>query len=72
MILSTTIQTTSPLYLHPSSDGTNSILVEKLEGIANYRPLKRSMEIFLASKRKLGFVTGLIKMDESDKVKQDA
>lgn len=30
------------------------------------------MEISLASKRKLGFVTGLIKRDEADKTKQDA
>ena len=71
MATSTTIQTTSPLYLHPS-DGTNSITVEKLEGIGNYRSWKRSMEISLASKRKLGFVTGLVKRDEADKIKQDA
>ncbi|KAL2938296.1 O-glucosyltransferase rumi [Bienertia sinuspersici] len=66
-----TIEPTSPLYLHPS-DGNGSIMVEKLQGASNYRPWKRSFEIILASKRKLGFVTGAVKRDERDKVKQEA
>ncbi|KAL2902342.1 Gag-Pol polyprotein, partial [Bienertia sinuspersici] len=65
-----TIDPTSPLYLHPS-DGTNSINVEKLTGASNYRAWRRSFEIALASKRKLGFVTGGVKRDRNDKVKQE-
>lgn len=65
------IDSTNPLYLHPS-DGTNSITVEKLEGASNYRSWKRSLEISLASKRKLGFVTGSVKRDIADTVKQEA
>ncbi|KAL2933752.1 GDSL esterase/lipase EXL2 [Bienertia sinuspersici] len=64
------IDPTSPLYLHPS-DGTTSINIEKLQGASNYRPWRRSLEIALASKRKLGFVTGGVKRDENDKVKQE-
>ncbi|KAL2892467.1 Gag polyprotein [Bienertia sinuspersici] len=65
------IDPTSPLYLHPS-DGTSSINVEKLQGASNYRPWRRSLEIALASKRKLGFVTGGVKRDENDKIKQES
>ncbi|KAL2899685.1 4-diphosphocytidyl-2-C-methyl-D-erythritol kinase [Bienertia sinuspersici] len=49
------IDPTSPLYLHPSNR-TSSINVEKLQGASNYRPWRRSLEIALASKRKLGLV----------------
>ncbi|XP_056687654.1 uncharacterized protein [Spinacia oleracea] len=66
----TTIETTSPLYLHPS-DGSNSINIEKLQGSSNYRSWRRSLEISLGAKRKLGFVTGAVKRDSSDAVKQD-
>ncbi|KNA05629.1 hypothetical protein SOVF_188530, partial [Spinacia oleracea] len=66
----TTIETTSPLYLHPS-DGSTSVVVEKLQGASNYRSWKRSFEISLAAKRKLGFLTGLVKRDPSDAVKQE-
>ncbi|XP_021867389.2 uncharacterized protein [Spinacia oleracea] len=67
----TKIEPTSPLYLHPS-DGSNAIAVEKLVGSANFRSWQRTMEISLASKRKLGFVTGLVKRDPTDEVKQEA
>lgn len=65
------IEIGSPLYLHPS-DGSNFVVVEKLQGSSNYRPWKRSFEIALASKRKLGFVTGAVERDKTDKVKQEA
>ncbi|KAL2899000.1 Retrovirus-related Pol polyprotein from transposon RE2 [Bienertia sinuspersici] len=46
-------------------------ITEKLEGPVNYRSWKRSVEIALASKRKLGFVTGLVKRDDADAKKQE-
>lgn len=67
----TVIEQTNPLYLHPS-DGNNFTFIDKLQGSSNFRSWKRSMEIALASKRKLGFITGVIKRDKKDAVKQDA
>lgn len=65
------IKSTSPLYLH-LSDGSNFISVDKLQGPANYRSWKRSLKISLASKRKLGFIAGVVKRDVANKLKQEA
>lgn len=50
----------NPLYLHPS-DGPGTLVVnEKLLGAQNYRSWKRSVEIALSTKRKLGFIRGTV------------
>ncbi|KAL2937133.1 hypothetical protein RDABS01_020582 [Bienertia sinuspersici] len=59
----------SPLYLYPS-DGSSTVVVEKLQGNENYRPWKRSMELALPSNSKLGFVTGSVEKDKTDPVKK--
>ncbi|KAL2902329.1 Mediator of RNA polymerase II transcription subunit 17, partial [Bienertia sinuspersici] len=61
----------SPLYLHPSDGPHTGTIQEKLAGPSNYRAWRRDMEIVLASKRKLGFVTGLVQRDPEDAEKQD-
>ena len=67
--ISTSIELTSSLYLHPS-DGSNSVKVEKFLGVANYRSWRRSFEI--SSKHKLGFVIGTQKRDLNNLIKQEA
>lgn len=53
----TTIECNNNLYLHPSY-GPNTLKIEpQLTGVRDNRPWKRSMEISLATKRKLGFVS---------------
>lgn len=50
----------NPLYLH-TSDGPNTLFVqEKLIGAQNYRSWRRSFEIALSTKQKLGFVKGTV------------
>ncbi|KAL2928500.1 Gag-Pol polyprotein [Bienertia sinuspersici] len=71
MSAKTTIDSTSPLYIHPS-DGATSMNIEKLQGSSNYRVWRRDMELCLAAKRKLGFVTGGVERDESDAQKKEA
>ncbi|XP_071719591.1 uncharacterized protein [Rutidosis leptorrhynchoides] len=54
------VSSENPLYLHPS-DGPSSLAIqEKLSGTQNYRSWRRSMEIALFSKRKIGFVTSIV------------
>ncbi|KAL2932327.1 Zinc finger protein with KRAB and SCAN domains 8 [Bienertia sinuspersici] len=40
-------------------------------GSSNYREWRRDLELSLASKRKLGFVTGGVKKDETDPIKKE-
>ncbi|XP_017250941.1 uncharacterized protein LOC108221584 [Daucus carota subsp. sativus] len=57
----------NPLFLHPS-DGPLCISVSKLQGAADYRSWRRSFEIQLSAKRKLGFIDGSAKRSVTDEV----
>ncbi|KAL2894149.1 Glutathione S-transferase S1 [Bienertia sinuspersici] len=61
----------NPLYLHPSDGPHTGTISEKLTKPSNYRAWRRDMEIVLTSKRKLRFVTGVVKRDPEDAKKQD-
>lgn len=66
-----TIQDMSnPLFLHPS-DVPSSIQVDKLQGSSDYRSWKRSMEIAMGAKRKVGFVTGTVTRPTTDAAQSD-
>ncbi|PWA63000.1 hypothetical protein CTI12_AA355130 [Artemisia annua] len=54
------------LFLHPS-DGPGTLMVtEKLIGAQNYRSWRRSVEIALSTKRKLGFIRGTVPRSMDD------
>ena len=56
----------NPLFLHPS-DGPGTLMVtEKLLGAQNYRSWRRSVEIALSTKQKLGFIRGTVPRSVDD------
>ncbi|XP_074319925.1 uncharacterized protein LOC141656772 isoform X1 [Silene latifolia] len=63
---------TDPLYLHPAESAHPLAVDVKLSEIENYLEWKRQMEIVICSKRKLGFLTGVLKRPTNDPLRQDA
>ncbi|GJW51846.1 peptidase family M48 protein [Tanacetum coccineum] len=56
----------NPLFLHPS-DGPGTLVVhEKLIGAQNFCSWKRSVEIALSTKQKLGFIRGIVPRSPDD------
>ncbi|XP_074318716.1 uncharacterized protein LOC141655540 [Silene latifolia] len=66
------MEPTDPLYLHPAESAHPLVVDVKLSGIENYLEWKRQMEITICSKRKLGFLTGVVKRPTDDPLRADA
>nr|GEW44802.1 hypothetical protein [Tanacetum cinerariifolium] len=61
----------NPLFLHPS-DGPGSLCVqEKLEGAQNYQFWRRSIKTALSTKRKMGFIKGMVLRSTDDAALQE-
>ncbi|GKF00648.1 peptidase family M48 protein [Tanacetum coccineum] len=56
----------NPLFLHPPDGPGTLVVYEKLIGGRNFRSWKRSVEIALSTKRKLGFIRGTVPRSPDD------
>ncbi|GJR60478.1 peptidase family M48 protein [Tanacetum coccineum] len=56
----------NPLFLHPSDGPSTLVVHEKLIGGRNFHSWKRSVEIALSTKRKLGFIRGTVPRSPDD------